>query len=341
VTFTTPTSRPEPKRDRWGRYLLPDPVTGKERAWTRATTFAGAVKNTYGLNRWEKRLVVKGITERPDLYALAASIPFENKKKLNEIADAAKEVARGSSGSNLGTALHSFAQYIDAGQDITVPQPWDADLAAYKAKLVEKQATIHPDWIERVVLTPTFQVAGTFDRIITLPDLGPVIADLKTGQDLYYDDIPVQLALYANATHIIDLTTDLPVPMPKVNQETAIVIHLPAGRAFCEFHEIDIVAGWETAYICKLVRDWQARKDLARPYQGVGMKVPTLPTLDELIADAPTRGTLELLWATYTAKWKPAHTEAARARLAALEAPAGTTGGTPENEPEKEKETAA
>lgn len=44
-----PSMRPEPARNDRGLYLLPDPKTGVTRAWTRATTIAHTLDDTYHL----------------------------------------------------------------------------------------------------------------------------------------------------------------------------------------------------------------------------------------------------------------------------------------------------
>lgn len=318
--------RPEPKRDRWGRYLLPDPESGRERAWTRATTFAKTISDMYGLGKWQERMVAKGIATRADLYALAASTPVDDKAKFDKICGDAKEAAKASSGANLGTALHAFTEQIDAGQVVAVPQPWDKDVAAYKVALADAGVKVHPQWIERIVLVPTYGVAGTLDRIVTLPDGRRVIADVKTGKDLGYSwgEISVQLALYANATHMINPATGLPEAMPAVDQDTAIAIHLPIGQGRCDLYTINIVAGWETAYICKIVREWRQRKDIAEPY------VLKLPSLSYLIGIAPSREALQALWREHRGDWDTDHTEEAQERLAFLDAVAKSVDGTRE-----------
>src|SRR5690606_2671448 len=48
-------TRVGPKRDRYGRYLIPDPATGKERAWMRATTLADTLDDRYNLELWKLR----------------------------------------------------------------------------------------------------------------------------------------------------------------------------------------------------------------------------------------------------------------------------------------------
>lgn len=259
-------ARIEPVRDRYGRYLLPDPATGQERAWTRATTFAKTLSDVTGLHKWECRMVAKGITLRPDLYALAAAAPADDTTALDSLTEAAKEAASASASANLGTALHRFTERHDRGELIAPPDPWAADLAAYAATMRAEGITISPAHIERITPVPCLGAAGTLDRIADVPGYGLVIADVKTGQDLRYSwgEIAIQLAIYA---HGAGLWTGTGYdPMPPVSQERALVIHLPAGQARCELHWLDIAAGWEAAQLAATVRAWRGRRDLTAPY---------------------------------------------------------------------------
>src|SRR5262245_31749471 len=303
-------------------------------SWTRATTFAKTISDMYGLGQWQQRMVAHGLTMRHDLYALAAATKVDDKKKLDQICDDAKEAAAASSGANLGTALHAFTEQIDAGEQPLVPEPWAADVAAYRTAIHDARITMHPEWIERVVIVPELQVAGTLDRIVTLNDGRNVIADVKTGKSLDWSwgEIAIQLAIYANATHMWDPAGGYQ-PMPAVDQDIAVVIHLPVGKATCDLYEVDIAAGSKGAFLCARVREWRsgARK-LAAPY----VSAPAVSALDMLIAAAPSREVIEGLWQLNIADWTPAHTEAAKARIAALQALAGTTGETPGNEQAKE-----
>lgn len=339
------TAQPEPKRDRYGRYMLPDPDGSKELPWTRATTFAKSVADTYGLGQWEMRMVAAGLGMRRDLYALAAAAKVEDKQTLDRVAKDAKEAASASSGANLGTALHTFTEAIDRGETITAPQPWDADLDAYRAALDQAGITAVPAWIERIVVLPTLRVAGTFDRIVRMPDGRHVIADVKTGKDLKYawGEIAIQLALYANAPFMWSAHTDTYVPMPELDRTTALVMHLPAGRGVCTLYDVDITAGWEAAQLCQQVRTWRARRDIATQHKPTTPALPldtpaahTAPSgspaltglrhaakVGELTRHIPTAATvadLEALWARGVADgtWTPAHTAQAAARKKAL-----------------------
>jgi hypothetical protein len=252
------------KRDRYGRYLLPDPETGKETSWMRATTFAGTLDDSYGLTAWKLRHAVYGVSQRPDLTALAQSAdPDQDKKQLDELVEKALTVAGSDARSNLGTALHKFTERLDRGEKFRIPPEYAADLAAYhKVKELGKIET-RPDFIERIMITPELGVAGTTDRIVRVEGR-VIIADLKTGTDLKYawGKIAIQLAIYAHATALWNPDTGKFEAMPKVDQAEGLVIHVPAGEGRAELVWVDLVAGWEAAQLCKRVREYRKNKKL-------------------------------------------------------------------------------
>lgn len=269
--MTTQTAT-EPKRDRWGRYLLPDPETGKERSWTRATTVANTLADRYGLEQWAKRNVVLGIAARQDLYALAASCTPDDKSQLTRIVNDAEEAAKARSGANLGTALHRITERVDRGDDLEIPDAWRADIDAYCQALVDHHLTVDAEWMERIVVLPEHGIAGTLDRLVTERASGPkLLADLKTGKDVVrygMTEIAIQLAIYANAP--LTWNGDSYEKMPPVYQDRALVIHLPVGEGRCDIHEVDIRAGWRALQAAVWVRNWRKRTDLSSPYMVPG-----------------------------------------------------------------------
>jgi hypothetical protein len=255
------------KRDRWGRYLLPHPETGNRQAWTRATTFAKSASDTFALALWQNRMVAKGMSMRPDLYALAASTHPDDKDTLGRIAEQAKEAAGGSAASSIGTALHAFTEQQDRGEQPVVPEPWAVNVSLYTKCLSDHGLVIDADFIETVVLVPEFDVAGTLDRIGTLPGAAhPRIVDLKTGKDLSYGwmEIAVQLFLYSRATHWYDVETETLHEMPKVDQDVGLVIHLPVNQKIAALYEVDLSLGATVAQHIAPIRELRKRKDYAK-----------------------------------------------------------------------------
>lgn len=265
-------------------------------AWTRVTTVASTLSDRYGLEAWAQRNTVLGIAARPDLYALAASCVPEDKDQLNTIVKDAQEAAKSRSGANLGTALHKILERIDSGEDLDVPAPWRGDVDAYCNALADNGITVHPEYMERIVVLPNAKVAGTLDRLVTI-DGALTVADLKTGADVVtygMNDIAIQLALYANAQFMWDGDGDpkrdqygrylLPwpdsdttyIPMPPVDKTRALVIHLPVGEGVCNLHWVDIDAGKEAARLAFSVREWRKRKDLSTPYRkgAISLELP-------------------------------------------------------------------
>lgn len=275
------------KADRWKRYRLPDPKTGQPGGFTRATTFAKSISDTFTLSMWQQRMVGKGVAMRPDLLAAFASTPLENREKLNSLSEAAKETAGAKSGANLGSAVHAFTESVDRG-DIevdSIPSPWDRDVNAYVELMKREGLEVVPELIERIVLNTTIDgvgIAGTFDRIVRLTrDLdvrldGEIVTlragelavfDLKTGKDLEYGwmEIAVQLAVYAHAEHLFSKTTKSWSPMPEMNTRVALVLHLPVGKGVAELHAIDVAKGHDLGRLCAAVRSARKVRGLSVP----------------------------------------------------------------------------
>jgi hypothetical protein len=280
--------------DRWNRYVLVDPFTGTKHPWTRATTFASAIRDSYALNEWQQRMVVKGMSLRPDLVAKASALDVKkDKDKMNRIAETAKEFAGSKIAANTGTAIHTFAENLNKGEMTVdeIPEVVQKDLKAYQQCLPAFGLEIVPELVERIVCVPQFGVAGKFDEVLREQSGSYVIGDVKSGQNLSYNwlEIAIQLALYAhglNRSGIYDqaskkwMKSDI-----KVRTDYAVVIHIPAGKGTCELWELDIQEGWDAAALCADVRERRSTKataELARPYKGA--KPFVLPPDEEKVA---------------------------------------------------------
>lgn len=263
-------NRPEPVIVN-GRYKIPDPDTGKDRLWTRASTWASTMDNEYALTLWKLRMTARGVAEREDLRVRIASIddPTSDKGKelLDDLTDKAKEHAGAEYRSHVGSAIHEFLETLDKGERVPhVPPPYDADVNAYIQAKQRIGITVSPRYIERIVTCPLLGVAGKFDRVIKLRNSRlPLIADLKTGTKLEYSwlDIAIQLACYSRGATLWDEETRQHHKMLAVNQHQAVVFHLPAGEGKCIPYFVNLDLGWEAALLCKTVRHWRRRRDLA------------------------------------------------------------------------------
>lgn len=260
----------EAPKDRWGRYKIADPASGKERGYTRVTTIAKTMDDTGSLADWKTRMAITGLVKRPDLLA-QASTSLEDRSKLNRLAEDAIEAAGAYGRANLGTALHAITEQLDLGMKPEILPQLQPDIDAYLNGIAGMDITMHKDWIEVLLINDEYEYAGTADRIVTLPDGRLVIFDLKTGSDLSYSygNISVQLAAYANAEWIYDWRTGERTTMPEIDKEQGLICHLPAGEARCEFYNVDLQAGYEALKMSFAVRDWRKRKGLFTPYKPV------------------------------------------------------------------------
>lgn len=327
---TIPGLRPEPDRDGWGRYLLPHPETGQRQAFTRATTLAHTLDNTEPLTKWKRRMVLQGAAADPTLLTHVAGLADalthadgvdarDLKQALDEICDQAAHVAGADDGSGWGTALHTVTEYHDAGRlaEIEVPVDLIADIAAYEKTLTEARISRPAEHIERIVVNTQVGTAGTYDRLVRLPDGRLVVGDLKSQQKIWdWLAIAIQLAQYANADAIYNDDTGNWEPVPDdLDMTRGLIIHLPARSGACQLYEVDLVRGWEAAQVAHRIR---ALRSDARNW---GWKW-TPPQQGELAIDgllsaiqlAPNPDTLIRLWRNHHTTWTPEHTAAAAHR---------------------------
>lgn len=333
--MTLPTLRPEPPRDRHGRYLLDG------RAWTRATTVVGTLKDLNGLIGWKRRMVLQGAALHPELLAdvpeLAADIEAagddwkaakEAKAALDAVCDQAADVAGANRGSTNGTDAHTLSEWADAGRldevvHLATGSQLD-DLRAYLTAMDGAGIIRPPEYIERIVINRTVESAGTLDRLVRLPDGRLLVADLKSQQtvDFGWLEICCQLAQYAHADHMIGPDGQLE-PMPAdLDQTVGLVMHAPVGAARCDLYLVDLITGWEAAQVAHRVRQLRAEsKALGVPYRAAPVDNLGDPVL-RLIADAQHPEALLGLWRDLNARglWTDEHTAAASIRKALLTA---------------------
>ncbi|MGY5634163.1 hypothetical protein ACW7N6_38120 [Streptomyces sp. UC1A3] len=292
----------ETKRDRFGRYLIPHPDTGKETAWTRSTTFAKSISDTYALSQWGLRMALLGATVRPDIVQRAHGKHVRaDKQLLDELTAELKSAAGDKVAANLGTAMHSFTEMADrawhspgGARSILDQVPPDCrDMVETYIRLLEETGLEPvPHLIEFTTVVKQYGVAGTSDNCykVTKPltlKIGRAevrfqpgdytIGDKKTGRDLDYgwQEIAIQLGTYAqgiNTAGVWDRQAEEWNPDPlnggKVRLDAGIVIHLPVDEESEKtpaVYGIDLESGWNAAVLCERVRAWRKVRNLASP----------------------------------------------------------------------------
>lgn len=282
---------PEPDRDKWDRYLLPHPQTGASTAWRRATTLAGVLDDTYNLDLWQKRHLLRGAAlasvMAPGELAWAAEADVSaDKDRLNALAQELAERSGVTEAADAGTLVHSLTEAVDrarTGQERSdalarVPDRYRADVAAYEKALEEAGLRTVPSLLERrtVVLgygAPTRYtgpgIAGTFDQVLQavrdLPRYGLragdfVIGDKKTGKDMSYGEQShcIQLSLYAdgvNSSGVWDGHTRQWTRPVRVSPKVGVIIHLPLEKGECTLHVMDLEEGRRMARLAQDVLD--------------------------------------------------------------------------------------
>lgn len=280
--------------DRYGRYKLVHPDTGKPVKWTRTTTFAKSIQDTFALSQWAQRMTLKGAALRPDIVAAVSTLEVKaDKDRVNALVEDAKKAAGNKVAANLGTAVHAFTEDRDralVGMPVKareVPDDLMPSVDAYEQILSAFGLRPVPGLIEFTTAVKQYEVAGTSDRVylvtrditvklngrsLTLYAGEYVIGDVKTGAQLDYGwlEICIQLAVYAqgiNTSGVFDWNTgtwgrpalpDQPDVLLKVRTDVAIIAHLPVdredGAPLATLYAIDLDEGWAAAVLCGQVR---------------------------------------------------------------------------------------
>ncbi len=267
--------------DRWGRYSNLPPIPGLRgiQPWTRASTIAKTLGDTFNLNQWQQRQVIRGLVKNRDLYELVAehiSRPRFNpesqsgKKILNGYAKAATDEAGSLEGAQAGTRFHNLAESHDRGDAWSYGPGIDQKdldmMEAYRRSLVEHKIKVVPDLMERVICVPELNCAGRLDRVVLDGEMLR-IGDLKSQkwEPGAFDGIAlaVQLAIYANAEYILntDVTPWRWDPMPEIDKTTGVIMWVPVvDPGLSDIFEVDLQEGWKLAKASVRVREWRSSK---------------------------------------------------------------------------------
>jgi hypothetical protein len=279
-----------------GQYVLPPcPDTGKTTGWTRASTVAKTLEDTYMLEKWAQRQILIGLQRSIALSAnleqlisehLAdggdpATLAKDLRSPLNGIADTAQDVAESGRWAEFGTAVHAWTEWVDIGYGTIwdapeVVRPW---VIAHRRVVTEAGLRADPYWTERIVIVPSLGIAGTLDRLFWTADNDLVLGDVKTSRTMDYSWLyfAVQLAIYHSAKYVLSLDGMAWEPMPALDPDLALVSHLPREDAeAASVVPISMAYGREALAVSMLVRSLRTRadKEAKSVLYGVGLDDP-------------------------------------------------------------------
>jgi hypothetical protein len=260
-------------------------VTGKEKMAARVTSYIDCLEDKATLDSWKQRMMLVGLQADASLWARLAEADPEDKGALGSIAQDAFIAGDGEVKAQKGTDLHTLTEVADSvflpevvrlrpdGPDLRLPRGYvpsldlpawateadAADIAAYRRAMVAHRIEVLG--IEQRVVIDHLGVTGTFDRLVIHGDNPkPRIFDLKTGRvDYGASKMAMQLALYAMGS-LYDGWTGERTPLEGIDQDTGLIMHLPAGEAKATLYEVDLQAGREGLLLAEQVRAWRKRK---------------------------------------------------------------------------------
>ena len=251
-TALTKLSQPQEtvRRDRWGRYQVLPPNSDKVVGYTRATSIAKILDDQSSLMAWNSRMTGIGLAQRPDLVALIAATPQDDKKTLDGIVKRASEAGGATVRRDLGTAIHGMLELRLADRTYKATEPYQGDIEAIIQAIADAGLEFVEGMSERIVVNDDIQVAGTFDLLLTNGE-ELFVADLKTGSSVKYGGLAfaIQLAIYAHAHNLYtqgpakDGSQDIREPMPNVSKSVAIIIHAQPASGEATLHWLDLETG--------------------------------------------------------------------------------------------------
>jgi hypothetical protein len=279
------------RRDRWGRPLIVPKGGGKPIPYTRASSAAKTIEDTFNLELWARRNVAYGMARDASLVARVLAVggdpgswTQDQKKVVNKIHEDAQKVAQAHKGADIGTAVHTLTERLNRGEDVD-GGPYQADLDAYCEALDAADLYTFKQWVECRMVCDSLEMAGTADRIVMARNgltSKARIADLKTGPTVDFGGLgwAAQLAAYANGV-LYDVATDERMPTPELDREVGYIIHLPAGQGRCDIYEIDLAAGYRAAQLANEIR---ATRKASKGWITKKETTPAAPTRGEVVA---------------------------------------------------------
>jgi hypothetical protein len=304
------------------QYRLPDPETGELKSYSRATSIAKVLDDTYMLNQWRIRKVLLGVGTRmnlqADLMQAADCInsgdpdygPDWERKTLNAIGEEAASAAGTDKASEHGSAVHDWAAWVDAGLISVHQVPEQFRYAVYKhlELLAGAQLLVVPEYTERIVMSSELNTVGTLDRVFLYRDR-LVLGDLKTSGRLDFSwlSFAVQLAFYQSCDLMLSEDGKFWQDIPPLEDDVAMLVHLPSTDINnAQVVPIDLEFGRTALALAVHVRDIRSRAKKEAP---ATTALSPHPPLDRWFAarlavqTSATPSDISQVWTEYQDVW--------------------------------------
>lgn len=256
--------------------------------YTRMTTFIDCLEDKSNLSKWKQRITAYGLAKSPGIleaFRELADPMGEDKSKADALVHRAEEAADAGLKASYGDVLHAIFEDINNGKDPGfIPDEFLPDVLAYKEAL--RLEGIVPVQTETFVVNDRYKAGGSFDilglhygkpletrngRVLLPAGVTPTlkIMDVKTGRiDYGRAKIGMQLGGYSESAHYspIDysrkpLNHTLPGgKVLEVDQDEALIIHVPAGQGLCDVVPVDIGKARKGLELAWQVREWRKEK---------------------------------------------------------------------------------
>lgn len=257
----------EPRKGYDGRFYIKCP-DGKERLYTRTTTFIDVLEDKSQLEKWRNRVILVGLHQDPQILVEVARTDPLDKDAMNKLSQRAFEAGDGHLKAQKGTDLHRLTYLWD--MLLPIPPLTDADQADLHSYVGITNTSRFKGYLHREhrVVVDHLKVTGTPDGVVTYECLDGVvrnvIIDIKTGRvDYGAGKMAQQLRIYAEGELYTDDGSDtgLREPLPDVSKEIGLILELPQGGAINGvkpvLYEVDLNTGWYGANLSKQVRSWR------------------------------------------------------------------------------------
>lgn len=235
-----PEGRWEPSFDGWKRYKIKHPITGRQTAFTRATTIAHTLDDTYNLEKWKRRMMLLGLDRHVDLTetveAIHEAASTDNSNALERIAEDLQVYAGSADGREFGSATHDWIEALDAGRILLtdIPEQYREHARQYLAALARNALTPVPEYSERIIYNSKAEAVGRIDRIYALCDDTLAMGDLKTSkaESLGFGvlNFAVQFAIYEGADFMLSYDGQTWEPMPEIRHDYVVCLHVPSDH---------------------------------------------------------------------------------------------------------------